>query len=271
MTNYATQNQNQDMVSLLASQFRLLYNPSHAFADAINMALMFPALRGFWPASLVGPSGQMNDMSGNGLNLTNNSNSLFGNDGLAPFTEYDGTADYHSHVDAADFDILGTEAYINSPGLTLGVWVNADDATPAGAEVPVAKDNTGANSSYRLQLNTDGTINFTISTDGATPTTVTSTNSLTDATWYFVAGRFTPSSEVKVWVNSNTDINTTSIPASIFNGNAQFQVGARQSGGAASNFFAGKTSLVFLCASVVPDIFINTFYQMTAPLFKTSI
>lgn len=269
MTNYATQQQNQDMVSLLASQFRLLYNPVHSFADAIGMLQMFPGLRGLWPGSVVGASGQMNDLSTNGLHLTNNSNALFDNDGLAPYTEYDGTADYHSRTDEAAFDIIGNEAYIANPGLTLGCWMYPQRNTNAESLISKADGVSFANTSYYL-FNRGDVANdpaeFLVSS-GAAGFLVRSTDSVVPDTWQFVVGRYIPSSEIRVWVNGNSTVNTTSIPATLANSTIAFNIAARNAG----NFYDGRVSLAFLCASAVPNIFINTFYQMTAPLFNISI
>lgn len=266
MPNYAIQEQNQDMLSLLSSQFRLLYNPAHAFADAVAMLQALPGIRGIWPSSAVGASGQMQDISGNGLHLTNNNVTRFGSvDNLAPFTVYNGTNQYFNRASEAAFQITGTEAYILNPGLTMGGWFYFNETASAPEAMVYKVNNTDRN--YYMQRRTAGNIQFAVYNSNLA-TTVNSLDVLDEDTWYFVAGRFDPSTELKVWVNGNTVINTTSIPASIDTDAADFTIGAS---GVPGLYMNGRTSLSFLCASMLSDAHINAFYQMTAPLFGISV
>lgn len=268
MTNYALQQQNQDMVSLLASQFRLLYNPTHAFADAVSMLKMFPAIRGIWTGAAVGASGQMRDEI-NDLHLTNNNNAQFGykSGTLVPRVLYNGSTQYHSRASEAAFNITGTESYVNQVGLTLGAWVQFDN-TASATEMIISKWLSAANLSYNINRQSSGVIRFAITNDGATSFTVDTVAVAAANTPYFVCGRFTPSTAIEVFMNGTWAENTTSIPASIFSGAATFEIAAN---GGGSNLMDGRVTLAFLCAAAVPDVIISTFYQMTAPLFNVSI
>lgn len=265
MPGYALQQQNQDMVSLLASQFRLLYNPVHAFADAINMLQMIPACVGIWPGSIVNASAQRIDVSGNGNHLTstNTINTLIY---LAPCVYYNGSA-RHAHADGNPFDILGTETYISSTyrGLTIGCWVRFENAS-GSFEVVSGKWGAGGNS-YKIQRADTGAIQFAIN-NGVTSFTVTSTAMPSANQWVFICGNYDPSTSIAVYVDDEKTTNTTSIPASLNNSTSTFTIGSQDAG---TLPMTGWTFGNFLASANLPDIFINTFYQMTAPLFKTSI
>jgi len=268
MPGYAVQNQNEDQISLLSAHFRLLYNPTYAMADAIGMLQMFPGIVGIWPGSLSGGGSGNQDMlvdtSGNGLHLTRNGSPVFNTAQLRNFVSFNGSTDYYTHADAAIFDILGTEAHIATTirGLTMGAWIFPDNTLPVATEQIITK---GGTSAYLISRGTTGLVNLWIS-DGVTPINVSS--AAVGSGWSFIAGRFDPSTEQKLWVNNTTYTNTTSIPASIANVANPFSIGAN---GGGSSFFDGSIALVFLAQAAIPDQFINAYFQMTAPLFGISV
>jgi len=266
MSGYAVQKNNDQMVSLLSSQFRQLYNPVHAWADAISMMLMFPQLRGLWPFSSATDS--VFDVSGNGRTLTRNGSVSYSVDQLVPMAIFNGTDAYMSRADEAGLDITGGGAYVPTGlrGLTIGAWVNPD--TVSTTQTAMGKGTTGGQLGYFLRCLSSAQAEILISVDGTATTTVQSTGLLVAGEWQFIVGRWEPSTELKIWLNDGTDSNTTSIPASIFNNTTAFQISGF---GGTLSLFDGNIALPFLCASVVPDLWINTLYQMTAPLFKTSI
>jgi hypothetical protein len=102
---------------------------------------------------------------------------------------------------------------------------------------------------------------------------VNTTDFLTDlGRWYFLAGRFSPSAQIKIWwgsvFNLRTAENTTSIPASLYNGTALFGIGA-QSGGA--SFMDGAISRVGLYNMAIPDQFIDVVFQRTRQIYPGAI
>lgn len=269
MPNYAIQEQNQDMVSLLSAYFRLLYNPTHSLADALPMLQTFPAIRGLWGGSAVGGSGEARDEI-NGLHLTNNSNANFGYRASRqiPRIGYSGS-NYHSRASEASFNITGTEAYVQAgeKGLAMGAWVQFSNAASA-TEMIMSKRLTPNDISYSIHRDSTGHLVFIISVDGATQTSVTTTDTMSAGVNYFVFARFIPSTSIEARINNTTVINTTSIPASIFSGAASFLLAGN---GVGSNLMTGSITFAFLCASAVPDQFIDAYYQMTAPLFGISV
>lgn len=263
---------NPQLVENMSAKFRRLNNPAHAMVDAVGMLRMFPGVVGIWPGGVFGggsaSQSKLVDVSGNGLHLTRNGTTLARSTGLASYIEYDGSSGFYEHADASIFDIVGTETYIGASlrGLTIGCWVYF--SALGTNEAVMSKMGASGNFSYILhKLSSNDAINFRISSDGSTLVSVTS-DTLSAPRWYFICGRYDPSAELKIWLNGDAVSNTTSIPATIFSGNGPFAIGTYNSG---VHLFDGYVSLAFLCAAAVPDIFIDTYFQMTTPLFGVSV
>ncbi len=97
----------------------------------------------------------------------------------------------------------------------------------------VAKWDSGGNDrAYRVQLLSNGKIQFDVSVDGTVETTVDSNAvTLSAGTTYHVACVFTPSQKMEIFIDAvAANDNTTSIPASINNSSAPFRVGADENG-----------------------------------------
>lgn len=247
-----------------------------AWAHSNYMGLL--GLRGFWPMSSVNSSGEAVDVSGVGNNLTGNgsltfdyANSLY----LPSFARFVATSSqYLSHVDAADFDILGTESYIQPArrGLTVGCWFSPDivDGTRQGL---VSKYVVGANQrSFSLQMaTTSNDLQFSLSSNGTSGAAISATHpgGLSVAGWYFAVGRFDPSTEVAVFQNGTWERNTTSVPASIFNSTAPFNIGMVDGG--SLFYFDGEIAFAFLCAAHIPDSIIFNLYQATKGIFEPNV
>lgn len=232
---------------------------------ASYMAL--PGLVGFWPMSSVQRStGNAYDLSGQGRTLTYTGNPVFTYyNGLVPYIIFDGTGDYLSRTDETDLDITGTETIFTSgaAGLTMGGWFWIDTT---GTEMAFMGKytTTGNQRSYILYKSTGGTVDAIVSSDGST-STITTGSAVTIDTWYFAVVRFIPSTSVDIFVNATKSTNTTSIPASIFNSTAPFQIGALNAGGA--DLLSGQASLCFLCANALGDDLISSLFQSSRVLF----
>lgn len=105
------------------TDFQRRGEPNFAWQKVLSMYTLLPGLRGFWPMSLFDSSGNCLDASPNAHTLTYSGNPRYCLDGLAPYLKFGGT-DYLIRADEADFDIIGTEGYVNSNlrGLTIGGW-----------------------------------------------------------------------------------------------------------------------------------------------------
>lgn len=269
-----TQLNNAEKKSLEASRFRRLNNPVHAWGDVHNFVMALPGLVGYWPGAVNRATPLLLDVSKNGLHLTRNGDAEVALDPFVPFAPYlnlDGTGDYFSHADDAKLDITGTEVIIDSSlrGLTMMMWVYfASSATQQSLMSKYLP--TGNQRGYLIQFDPFGMrLQFFLSSTGSnTPNLSSANDSITVATWHFVAARFTPSTEMALWTDDTKATTTTSIIASIFNNTSTFRIGEIGSVGLPLN---GRIAFPLVCASALPDVVIETFYQMTAPLFGKQV
>ncbi len=210
-------------------------------------------------------TGTVVDHSGMARHLTINGNPTFAvhqETGLpeVPYIDLDGTGDYLSIADAAWHSITGA--------LTLMGWYKPDDATPASAGFVAAKLLAAGNQrAYALIHNTDGTLLARVSSNGTATTDVTTTAVMADATWHHCALRYIPSTELSVFLNGVEVLNTTSIPAAIFDSTADFTLGAG-SGGAAP--VAGHEALWSLHAVALSDAAMAACFAQEKRLFGVS-
>lgn len=228
---------------------------------AIARFLALPALRCFWPFTSVTESGSVIDMSGQGRTLTGAGALAFavmGNGGA--YAAFNGSTTYFYRADEAGLDITGQ--------LTLLGWVYA---AASKSQILAGKVNTGQ-TSYQVGTTSGNRFQMIVSSNGTALTSVTATTNYTPNTWYFLAGRYTPSTELALhWyaANSSSDgekaINTTSIPASLHNGTAEFRIGANMTG----SYLNGRASLVALLSYPLSDAHILELYEGTRALFMT--
>lgn len=248
-----------ELINLLRSEYKALFSPSSAWGDIASNHLLLHGLRGFWPMSSRDEADNVIDLSGQGRTLTNNSATPFILDGLRTYANLDGAADYLSRADEAGLE--------PGAGLTLGCWVWVD---AAGADGVIGKWNTVGNQrSYLLRLTATPTFEFVVSSNGTAETSVASA-AVTTGRWYFVAGRYRPSTEIALFVNRTKTVNTTSIPAAIFDSTAAFEIGAHSG---ANNFLDGRVSLPWLCGDSLYDSsgtdgMIMTLYDLGRPLLN---
>lgn len=232
---------------------------------SVSALLQLPGLRGAWPMSAFGATGQAFDQSGNGRTLTYNGNPTYNHSILAPYISLDGTGDYLSRADEAGLDILGTETYVAAAvrGLTLGGWFSPTSI--AAAQGLITKGTAGAAaSSYELFLQAGGSSVFRVST-GAVYITATSTNTMSATTWQFVVGRYDPSTSVDVWLDNTETSTVVGVPAALPNTGNALIIGAF-SGPAL--LFTGDIGACFLCAQYLSDEIIHSFYNQTRQLFQ---
>lgn len=254
------------------TDFQRRYEPNFAWANAIAGLSLIPGLRGLWPFGVHASGGNAIDHSGLGKTLTYNGNPTYGFAGLISYMEFDGTGDYLSRTDEADFDIIGNESYILAAdrGLTVGGWFVCD-STNAELDLIAKWDATGNQRAYLLYANINANMGFNVSTDGTNIVYISSSNNTrATASWNFCAGRFTPSTEVAVFLNSlGADeltkwTNAVSVPATIFNSSAAFTIGARAT---PSAYHDGKAALCWVSAMALSDTYIRNIFHQTRALF----
>lgn len=235
------------------------------YAGAISTFLALPGLRGFWPMS-YSSIGDAWDQSNNGAGryLTYTGNATYNYTGLISYIDMDNN-DYLTRPDEVGLDITGTETYVANPGLTMGGWFQSNEQAAFGGYIG-KWTTTGNQRSYLIFQTNDSPpiIRAVMSNAGAATEATALGSAITLNTWFFAAARFTPSTELKLWINKSTTSDTTAVPASIFNSSAPFQVGAYNAG--ATNV-ANQAALCFLCASAVSDAHISALYENSRILF----
>ncbi len=219
-------------------------------------------LVGFWPMNSIDAS-LVYDQSGQSRSLTKNGTPLtYELPSMTSYIDLNGTTQYLSRADEASLDITGA--------LTIGGWFYFDALGTAAFEAVIGKfnDNAVNERSYLLYLNNvGGTVVFVISTNGslgAGSSNDVATGALAISNWYFIVGRYTPSTELAVFVNGVKTVNTTAIVASAFNSNAQFEIGRRNK---ANTFMNGRASLCFLSMKALPDADIARLFNNSRTLF----
>lgn len=231
--------------------------------DLISPYLALPGLRGFWPMSSFNENGNAYDMSEQNRTLTYNGNPTYNYDNVVPYIDLDGTGDYLSRADEAGLDILGTETYVAAAvrGLSWGGWLYPEET--GTLEHILTKWGAPGQRAYRISLEANNTFTANISDDGTNYDTATSAVVAMN-TWYFVVGRFDPSTEIDIFVNEVEVVQATA-RASIFNSNTSFEIGSRAAG---SGPFQGWASLCFLCATYLSDAIISSLFQQTRAAFR---
>lgn len=227
-----------------------------------------PGLVGFWPMSSIQRStGNVYDLSGQGRNLTYNVGvgSFLSYTGLVPFFNFAGGG-YLSRADETDLDILGSESFYASSvrGLTQGGWFWFNELGGVARGL-IGKSNGPVNQrGWILFSSTTNTIYWQVSSNGTATVAFDTGFTPTIGQWYHIVSRYVPSTSLDVYINGTKYTYTTSIPASIFNSTANFEIAAFNAG---VQTFSGRISLCFLCANNLSDSIINGIYQRSRLLF----
>jgi hypothetical protein len=220
-------------------------------------------IRGYWSCRSIGDAGALADESGQGRTLTANNNPTIvsANSGQITYANLVGAStQYYSRADEAGLDITGTEATIAAPGLTITGW--AYFAALGSSETIMCKYGAAGQRSFLFQKPNGNTVAFSVTAGGTTMTQVVSSGTLTATAYWFVACRFTPSTELAVWRANGTTYekttNTTTIPASIFNSTTSLTVGTL---GTLANYMTGRLSRLSLHCAALTDGEIAAIYQ----------
>lgn len=253
---------NNELVQMLDGDFQRRYDAALHWANACSCVQALPGLRGLWPFGAmdnVGP-GNAIDQSGHGHTLAINGNPLFNYSILRPYCQLDGTGDYFSTVDAADFDILGTEAYVtvSRRGIAMGGWFYCT-ALPDGVIVPwsglITKWNVGVSQSYMLYLLPTGAVRGIIEDGAGNQDSVTSTNTIGVDEWFFAGFTWTGTTgtytTMSAWLSDLDEpdglVRTDGVPvrAAIRNSTADFCIGGTHGG---ARLLTGYVSMCWLSA-----------------------
>lgn len=223
-------------------------------------------LRGLWFPGDIDDVANMYDQSNQGRVLTVHGAAVASlHNNVVPYMIYSG-AQWHSRADENGLDLIGNEANITTSlrGCTIGGWFQATAAS--GGQGLIGKRLAAvAGHSYLLEIGASGAIAFLVSGDGTNDITVSTSTFITANTWFWAVGRYTPSTQLKVWLNGDSFVNTTSIPATLFNSATGFALAAFNSTGV--NLLTGRIALAFICASILPDAEITRLFSVTRSLF----
>lgn len=171
-----------------------------------------------------------------------------GSYGIAPYVAYNGSTNYSQRPAGA---LLG----IN--GLTAGGWFQM-----TSGDSLMGVWSAGANQCWRLFVN--GSVpTFYVSGTGANSFSVASAT-ITVGQWYFVVGRYTPSTEIAIFLSGAKYTSTTTIPASLFAASANFSIGSNSGG---TELLTGKASMCFVSHEPISDDYINILFQIGRTVF----
>jgi hypothetical protein len=180
------------------------------------------------------------------------------------------TGNYLSTPDATALDITGD--------IDLRARVSLDDWTPAAAQMIIAKYITATNNrSYRLQVNTDGTLQITWSTAGTSGTAISKSSTvatgLTDGSVKWIRAtldvdngasgndvRFFLSDDGTTWTQLGTTV-TTAGTTSIFSSTSILEIGASENASLMTGNFYRAQVLNGIGGTTVLDVNIATDFR----------
>lgn len=242
----------------------------NAIARGVSYVQGLPALRAYWPMNVLNSSGDILDISGAGITLTRTATLMEAAAVVRRGLFFNGTTAYLRRADGADVDYSGDNTTLTGVagrrGLTISAWIRP--SALSSQQGIVTKWVGGGNLSYVLQIPSAAQtqVRAAVSVDGTAETSVLHPAVMSINNYYHVVLRFAKSTSMDVFVDGVKETNTTSIPASIYNGTAQLNIGARASGTA--DFYSGYISDVFVSDAALLDGTIVDYYNLTAPMYK---
>jgi len=202
--------------------------------------------------------------------LSDTGNVAISSDRPSNFSGYslDFSTDYVSITDAAQdgLDITGA--------MTISCWAKMDSNT-SSAYIVGKYDSGSSNCSYLLYKRYSGgtyTFRFYVSVDGIGANTVwVESASVSINTWYHIVCRYIPSTEISIFVNGTEYVETTGIPASLYNGSADFIVGAGKSSGTPTAYFDGHVFALYIWNTDLSDTLVDKLYTNPNPLIRPDV
>jgi hypothetical protein len=122
-----------------------------------------------------------------------------------------------------------------------------------------------ADRSYALIKDNAPEVFIFLTHDGATRDEAASTVTVTTGQWYFIVGRFIPSTEEAIFVNGAWDTNVVGVNASIQNTASAFRIFDQSDNSSRLN---GRVSLAFLCATALSDSIVSALFHQTRAMFN---
>jgi len=169
----------------------------------------------------------------------------------------DGAGDY---VVVADDDSLDADLSTN---MTLALWIkhNADGVTDR-VITKECSDGGVTESSYFISINPTGVLSFSLSINGTSFSSVTTTSARKVGQWTHVVGNY-DGAEMKIFMNGKLEA-TTARTGTIFNGTTDLLIGGRRTGGGCSSagvLFEGNIDDVAIWKATLTDDEISMVYN----------
>ncbi len=212
-----------------------------------------PGLLAYFPSGIRDTAGNVVNHAGGAGQLEEVGACPVGYDGDA-YIQNSATS-YLDSVGGSAFEVTGLETYIEASirGLTVGGWVNLTTLPSSNGGI-FGRDGGAVDRGYGLFSTSAGVISFFVSLTGAVTVSAVGGTIGTDA-WHFVVGRFTPSTEVAVFVDGEKDVNVTGVPASINIPTPDFQVGRFFDADSTRLHFKWRD--LFICAATLDDVLLE--------------
>ncbi len=251
---------------------RWLYSKRSPVPGAWVAPMQLPGLRGVWPASLVN---ETTSAIANAVPLSNlwvwYSGSQVAVDiaptwpgTIAPYVKFLPNTDSSWNTDPGDAFARHTTQ------MTYGGWFRLGRLTDETALVYNCDDEGELSSSWLGFDAVTGCFQYRVRPQGAaSQVIVTNPTAVEVGQWYFVAGRFNPSTEIACQVDGNLAVNTTDVPASVHDVGATgwFNVQPWQDTEARNLGESVAMSQAWMCACPVPNHVLTWLYVIQAPLF----
>ena len=259
---------NARRIAALSSDFQYSYAPDFAWKTAASSIMMLPGLRGAWLMSQFDSAGDCIDQSGHGHTLTYTVAPTYSVQGLAPYCDFRGvaTGDCLNRLDEADFDFIGNEPYIAAgiQGCSMGGWFKVD-TVPTGAtgDQLIGKGAPVLDTAFHLIASTVPMVFALIASNTGIGGGGPGSALVSTGTWYFVAGVFTPSTTLELFVD-DTRYSAVTAWATLNNSAGSFCIGGQN---AATWFLDGQASLCWACATALSQATVRSLYQGQRALF----
>lgn len=254
-----------ELVRLQATDFPRRLDPSYAWGQAIGGILLTPALRGLWSGGSIDEHKGIVDLSGQGRELVAINTLTQGRYGIIPYIDFTrASSEYLKRVTEVGLEITG--------GLTCWAWVYFD-VESSGVETGIISKwyTVGDKRGYVLYKSAGDAFTFAISSTGLVGTVATIGDAAANyviSKWWFLAGRFEPSTEIALMVGNATSGAHTwykkavVIPAAIYGTDEAFEIGRYNR----TNYLDGRIPLFGIAQEHLTDTEVWNIFSQTRPL-----
>ena len=268
---------NDELMMQMESEFQKTNDASFAGGNLISNYLGLPVLSGFWPMTGKNGSGEPNDLSGNGLTLTN-SGVQFGYLGSSPVVAMANfgaaSTDRLYRVDESSFYTSFTTGHLLTAnrGLTAGLWIRYN-SFGSSSEGIMGQWNSGQ-VGWLIHTAAGGNIEGYCSWNGTNNVKAELTpaeSGVATGEWHFLCLQVSPSAQenfVRIWVDNVYDEVAYGNTA-LHDSTANFGIGHYYSSGSPTAYFEGQIAMPFLCGGNIGDTNIRRLYYRTRPALQS--